>query len=337
MKSAKSRSFSICGVEVQPGEKVTLALATPEIYTCAPFHVPMHVIHGRKEGPRLLICATQYGNEVNGIAILQKLLHLNLLKTLQGTLIAIPVMNVYGLIHHTKFLPDEGDLLKNFPGSRTGSFTSRLAHLFSSQILQHVTHCINIQSGAAHIYKLPQVCHEADDDASKHLAEMFEAPVIYSTDEKTGFFSRDPEMPRCPTLIFRGGEAERTDDLTIRTGLKGIIKVMRELHMVRLKSSLRKEAFSLTIKKTSWIRAPGSGLFSLLKKVGTKVEMGERLAVIIDPFGTSQQYDVVAKDSGVIIAVNTHPLVNEGQGIVQLGYPVDKTYEVPETSIPYEQ
>ena len=334
MKLAKSRPFPICGIEVQPGERVTLALPTPEIYTCAPLHIPMHVIHGRREGPRLLICATQYGDEMNGIAILQKLLHLNLLKTLQGTLIAIPVMNVYGLIHHTRFLPDEGDLLESFPGSQTGSFTSRLAHLFSSQILHHVTHCVNIQSGAAHVYKLPQVCYEADDETSKCLAEVFEAPVIYSTDEKKGFFSKDPEMPRCPTLIFSGGEAQRTDELTIRTGLKGIMKVMWHLHMIRLKSRPKRGNASLTIEKTSWIRAPGSGLFHLLKKVGMKVEAGERLAIIADPFGTSQQYDVVTRESGVIIAVNTHPLVNEGQGVMQLGHPVEKIHETSKLEIP---
>ena len=75
----KNSVLQICGVNIQPGEKLTLALPTPEIYSCAPMHIPMHVIHGRKAGPRVLICATLYGDESNGIDIVHRLLNLRLL------------------------------------------------------------------------------------------------------------------------------------------------------------------------------------------------------------------------------------------------------------------
>src|SRR5690554_4280509 len=106
----KNSPFRLCGIDIQPGERVTLALPNPEIFTCAPLHIPIHVLHGKEKGPVLLICATFDGNEVNGIAILQRLLTLKTLKNLKGTLIAIPVMNVYGLMNHSKSLPDGGHL-----------------------------------------------------------------------------------------------------------------------------------------------------------------------------------------------------------------------------------
>jgi len=120
-------------------------------------HIPMHIIHGKKAGPRVLICATLYGDEAIGIDIVHRLLKLGLLKNLQGTLICIPVMNVYGLINQTRLLPDGHDLANSFPGSQKGSFASRLAHLFTSEVISLMTHCINIRCGQSNIYKLPQV------------------------------------------------------------------------------------------------------------------------------------------------------------------------------------
>jgi len=125
----KNQPITICGIEIQPGEKLTLAIPTPQIYTCAPLHIPMHIIHGKKAGPRMLICATMYGDEVNGIDIVDRLLNLSILKNLSGTLLCIPVMNVYGLINHSRYLPDGKDLAKSFPGSDVGSFAARSARL----------------------------------------------------------------------------------------------------------------------------------------------------------------------------------------------------------------
>ena len=313
----KNEVLNICGINVQPGEKLTFALPTPEIYSCAPMHIPMHIIHGKKAGPRVLICATLYGDEANGIDIVHRLLNLSLLKNLQGTLICIPVMNVYGLINHTRLLPDGHDLANSFPGSHRGSFASRLAHLFTSEVISLMTHCINLRCGESNIYKLPQVYYHPEDQEAAHLSQLFGAPIIRPSDEKTGFFYSESGRPKCPTLIYEGGEAHRTDDYSARIGVKGIVKVLKALNMIRLKSEPKKVS-TLTIPKSLWIHASTSGLFHFRKRVGQKVEKGQVIATIADPFGTSINVDILVPQSGIISATTTHPHVYEGQGVIEI-------------------
>ena len=296
---------------------MTLALPTPEIYTCAPLHIPMHVIHGRKAGPKVLICATIYGDEVGGIDIVHRLLNLKILKNLSGTLICVPVMNVYGLINHTQMLPDGRDLADSFPGSEKGSFAERLAHLFSSEVITHMTHCINLRCGHSHTYRLPQVYYHPEDSVATQLASVFGAPILKPSMEKTGFFYSDEGVPERPTIIYEAGEAHRTDEYSAKMGVKGITRVLKELGMIKTKGSF-KSSTPLECVKSSWIRARASGLFHFRKKVGQHIEEGDIVGVITDPFGTTSQHDVISNHSGIISAMSTHPHVYQGQGIVEI-------------------
>lgn len=324
----KNQPIEICNVKVHPGERLTLALPTPEIYTCAPLHIPMHVIHGKKSGPRVLVCATLYGDEANGIDIVHRLLETQLLKNIAGTIIFIPVMNVYGLINHSRLLPDGHDLAENFPGSQQGSFAARLAYLFTSEVIDLMTHCINIRSGPSHIYKLPQVYFHPEDEVATYLARCFGAPMIRPSDEKTGFFYSEQGMPKCPTLIFEAGEAHRTDDYSVKMGMKGIIRVLKELQMVRLKTKPKELPF-IEAKKTTWIHSPGSGIVQFHKPIGKKVEKGEPLGVVVDPFGSLQKYNLIAPESGILSSVTTYPHVFEGQRLIELAL----TTETPDSPI----
>lgn len=297
----------------------------------------MHIINGKKPGPVLLVCATLHGDEVNGIVILQKLLNLKALNNLCGTLIAIPVVNIYGLINHSRFLPDGGDLESSFPGSEKGSFSARLAYLFSTHVLDQCSHCIAIRSPGEHLFQIPHVHYHKEDEVAQRLVRCFNVPYAYPTTDSTGFFSRSSEKPLRPTLIFEGGEAHRSDEWTIKGGVKGIAAVMQDLEMVRLKSP-SKIGNPLVIEKTVWLRSPVSGLCYFEKKVGSRVSRGEPVASITDPFGSSQQYErVYAETSGIVTAFATHPLVNEGQSIIQLGHYEEKWEDRGELDIPSYQ
>lgn len=314
----KNSPLSICGVNIQPGERVTLALPTPEIYTCVSSHIPMHILHGKKEGPRLLICGTFHGDEMNGIAIVQRLLHLKILKNLVGTLIAIPVMNIYGLINRSRFLPDGHDLESSFPGSETGSFSSRFASAFTSKVLNHCTHYLNIETGGPNCYEIPHIVYQKEDEMAYRLAKRFGSSLIKSKTEQLGIFHRDGNQLKRPVLIYKGGEANRIDEWPIRVGVKGICRLMRELGMVRLKTLARLEE-PYEVSEMTWMHAPGSGLFSFKKRIGVHVEKGESLGMISDPFGTGKEYAVIAQETGTITAITTQPLVYEGQAVVQIG------------------
>ncbi len=314
----KSKPFKICNISVQPGERITLALPTPELYTCAPMHIPVHVLHGKREGPCLLVCGAIHGDEMNGVAIIQRLLELSLVKKLSGTLIAVPVVNVYGLIARSRNLPDQRDLEGSFPGSKIGSFAARLANLFTDEILQHATHVIDLHTGEPYHSRFPQIQTNFEDEQAKKIGKAFGAPIMTHTDSPRSLLWLIKEK-EIPALIYEGGEALALDETAIRYGVKGIIRVMRDLKMLKLpKKHAGKSPESLEVENTSWIYAPRSGLCQRFKKLGQKVHKKDCIAIVSDPFGTGQKDKVYSNVDGIVISQNSLPIVNEGDPILQI-------------------
>jgi predicted deacylase len=310
----KNKPLSIGNTLIQPGERLTLGLPTPELSTYTSMHIPIHIIHGKREGPCLLCCAAIHGDEMNGIAIIHKLLNTQLLKSLRGTLIALPTINVYGLMTLTRNLPDRRDLDGSFPGSVSGSFAARLAHHLTNEIFSKATHCIDIHTGEPYQSCLPQIQTNMKIPEAEKMARAFQPYVIVDTQSDRGLLWQNSRG--IPTLIYQAGEPLRIDERGIRNGFQGILRVMRSLDMLKLKGKF--EYSPIEVRSRNWLRAPGSGLCQPFKKLGAFVKKGELLAEIYDPFGTSQKFQIYSTQQGIILTLNTLPLVNEGDPIVEL-------------------
>src|SRR5690625_2933216 len=260
----KNKPLTIGNTLVQPGERLTLGLPTPELSTYTSMHIPIHVLHGKREGPCLLVCSAIHGDEMNGIAIIHKLLNAQILKSLRGTLIALPAINVYGLMTLTRHLPDRRDLDGSFPGSVSGSFAARLAHHLTNEILSKATHCIDIHTGEPHQSSLPQIQTNMKIAEVEKMARAFQPFVIVDTNSKRGLLWQNDEG--IPTLVYQAGEPLRLDERGIRTGYHGILRVMRALDMLKLKG--KSEYQPVEVRSRNWLRAPGSGLYQRFKKLG---------------------------------------------------------------------
>ena len=312
--------LQICDVQIQPGEKITLALPTPELYSCAPIYIPAHIYHGKKAGPTLLICGAMHGDEINGVAILQRLMKLQQLQKIRGTLIVIPTINIYGLMTMSRNLPDRRDIEGSFPGSKTGSYASRLASFLSEEIFSKITHCIDLHTGEPNISKFPQVRVYMESQESLELAHHFKAPVIAEAnlDEGMLWLSKRETNP-IPSIIFEGGEALRLDYTSIKFGVQGIIKTMRSIGMLSAASAKKViNSKSTELVKEVWVRAPSSGLCETYGKIGTFISKGDLVAKISDPFGMNTSCDINAPFGGVIIGKNNLPILNEGEPILQI-------------------
>jgi len=320
----KNSTLKICNTTIAPEEKITLALPTPELYTCIPMHIPIHVIHGKFKGPVLIISAAIHGDEVNGIAIIQNLLKLNLFKSLSGTIIAIPAINVYGLLSHTRNLPDNRDLKSSFPGTEHGTFASRLAYLLNKEIFSLGTHFIDFFSGALYQNTLPQILTNINSSDCLDIAKVFQTKIIVHSDE-ANIMHKDHGKP---TLIYKCGEAWRIDKTNIKIGVNGILNIMNYLNMIQLKSKIKKSFVSKIFKKTTWISSPGSGISKILKNIGSYVKKNEYIANISDPFGTKQKYKINSPIAGIIISINNFPLLNEGDYLIEIADTLEKNEQL---------
>ncbi len=305
----------IGGHSVAPGTRATIELPVPRLYTQTPLTLRVQVVRGRGDGPRLYVCAAVHGDELNGIEIIRRLLRLPALARLDGTLIAIPIVNLYGVLHQSRYLPDRRDLNRSFPGSERGSLTAMLADRFMSEIVAHCTHGIDLHTASNHRENLPQIRGDLDDAETLKLARSFGVPVLLNSATRDGSLRAAAAAIGIRTLLYEAGEPLRFNEAAIRPGVQGIANVMRTLGMLspgRRRRSSGAEPF--VARSSAWVRAPESGMFRSATALGARVETGEPIGTIADPFGETET-TVVADHSGLVIGRNQLPIVHQGDAL----------------------
>ncbi len=314
MKTGKKNdNFEIAGNIVKPGESKIIELQAGELYTHTPITIPVRVISGKTRGPRLFVSGVIHGDEINGVEIIRRLLAHNSLSKLRGTLIAVPVVNVHGFITHNRYLPDRRDLNRSFPGNEEGSLASRLARLFTDEIVKKCTHGIDLHTASGHKFNLPQIRACLDNDETVRLANAFGAPVILNSNLRDGSLRQSVVENGKPFLLYEAGEVLRFDEFSIRLGVAGILSVMRILGM--LKGRPYKSKFNtFTANSTTWVRAPQSGILKLDCPLGAHVTTGEQLARISGPMG-EDEIIVKSPAEGIVISNLRLPLVNKGDAL----------------------
>ncbi|OGT34416.1 MAG: succinylglutamate desuccinylase [Gammaproteobacteria bacterium RBG_16_51_14] len=312
-------SIEIGGVGIKSGQQAVVELSIPDLYTHTALTIPVRVIHGTKPGPVLFICAALHGDEIIGVEIIRRLLKLKAMDRLKGTLIAVPVVNVYGFINQSRYLPDRRDLNRSFPGSESGSMAARLSHVFLKEIASKATHGIDIHTGAIHRENLPQVRAYLDDEETEKMAHAFKAPVILNTTLMEGSMRQALEKKGISVIVYEAGEALRFDEVAIRAGVKGIVSVMRALGMLPKLKPPKADIQPLVASSSVWVRAPQSGILRTIVPLGAMVEENQILGIIADPFGEKEEA-VLATTPGMIIGRTNIPLVNEGEALFHIAH-----------------
>lgn len=325
-KKVKKKGELVIGNEkILRGERKKVFLDVGSLYDYTQLTIPIEVIRGKQDGPTLFISAAIHGDEINGIEIIKRLLKKPLINNIKGTLIAIPVVNVFGFNNRSRYLPDRRDLNRCFPGNLKGSLGSRLAKIFMNEIVSKCTHGIDLHTGAIHRTNLPQIRASLDDPATKELAECFGTPVVINSSLKDGSLREAARKKKVISLLFEGGEALRFEEDVIKAGVKGCLSVMRNIGMTNKKVRTKKERHDVYIaQKSYWVRAPHSGSFRALVKVGSHVNEGDLLAEISDPFGENS-YKVISYGEGIVIGMSQIPLVNKGDAMVHIATFSDTT------------
>ncbi len=302
---------------IRRGERVNVDLPVADLYTSTSLSMPVKVIRGRQPGPALFVSAAIHGDELNGVEIIRRLLKLKTLRSIRGTLIAIPVVNVHGFLDQSRYLPDRRDLNRSFPGSAKGSIAARLANLFLNEIVAKADAGVDLHTGAVHRSNLPQIRANLDDPGTLEIATAFGAPVVINSNTRDGSLRACAAKRGMPILIYEAGEALRFDETGIKTGLRGVLNVMRSMGM--LPAAKRKSRVNPVIaRSTRWIRAGASGIVSGKVKLGSTISKGDTMAMISDPLG-DEAIKVVAPSDGIVIGRTNLPLAHEGDALFNLG------------------
>lgn len=318
-KPQKAKPFEIAGHVIQPGTRVQFDLPTASLYTHTPLNMAVEVIHGKLEGPVLLICAAIHGDELNGVEIIRRVRSFRSVNSIRGTIVLVPVVNLFGFVHQSRYLPDRRDLNRCFPGKKSGSIASRIANIFFSEIVERCTHIIDLHTAAVHRDNLPQVRAALDEPGVREMALAFSIPVIINSELIDNSLRAEAGKLGIPVITYEAGEALRLSERSIVTGVRAIVSVMKKLGILPSRRIQSIHSDPYIAKATTWYRAPMDGMFRPLVKLGARVKAGDKIGIVSAPF-TSEEMPCLASTDGIIICTCNLPLVNEGEALFHVAH-----------------
>ncbi len=307
----------IGGTTVAPGTEQRIDLPVARLPTQTMLSLPIHVINGHREGPHLWLSAAIHGDELNGVEIIRQVLEQVTPQTLHGALIAVPIVNMFGFIDQSRYLPDRRDLNRSFPGSARGSLASRLAHLFMKEVVSHCSHGIDLHTASNHRVNLPQIRANLDHPETYRCAQAFGAPAMIHANTRDGSLRQAAAKQGISVLLYESGEALRFDQTAITVGVSGVLQVMASLTMLAAPHQPAKGKSSLESRETKWVRASRSGILHVQTELGQAVTKRQKLGYIADAFGEATRR-IQAPCDGIVIGYTQNPLVNQGDGIVHI-------------------
>jgi predicted deacylase len=313
----ETKPIEIGSAVVAPGENRIVELPIPQLYTHTHLALPVHVVNAKRPGPTLFLTAALHGDELNGVNIVRRVLAAREFERLRGRVIAVPIVNIFGFINRSRYLPDRRDLNRSFPGTEKGSITARLANLVAKEIVSKADFGIDLHTAAIDRDNLPHIRGDLSDPVVLELAKAFGAPVVIDSKPVEGSLREFAAGQGIPTLLYEAGEALRFGEIAIRAGVQGVLRVMRALGMLPQRTRPSRRVEPVVSYSSTWLRAPRSGIFESKCRLGERVSDGQELAVIGDPFGTSQSR-VVAHSAGVVIGRSELPLAHEGDALFHI-------------------
>ena len=316
MKNIKE--IKLLGETILPGESKTIEVEIAKLHTMTKLKIPVIIERSKITGPTVLFSACLHGDEINGTEIVRQIIRKKINKPKRGTIICIPIINIFGFLNQTREFPDKRDLNRVFPGSKNGSLASRFAHFLVSEIIPNVDYAVDFHAGGASRFNAPQIRIVPNNSELKELASVFNSPFTLYSKNIQGSFRNACTKLGVKMLLFEGGKSLDLNDMITQDGINGSKRFLQHLNMLNpINDVVFKESETIFIEKSSWIRANFSGMFHGLVAVGSYVKKGEVIAMISDPFG-KVEHKLKAPNNGYIINVNDASIVYQGDAVFHI-------------------
>ena len=309
-------SLKIAGQEIFPEEFREIDINIARLPSHTLIDTPLYIYVGKEPGPVVGLMAGMHGDEINGMEIVRRIIDGGFHRVMRGSVVCIPVINVYGFLNYSREVPDGKDINRSFPGTRNGSLASRVAWHMTRQVIPAIDYGIDFHTGGAMRTNYPQVRCLLDNEVNKRLADAFSAPFTIDSGFRPNSLRQTAAKKGKSIIVYEGGESIRFDSQAIEEGVNGTLRVLHHLGMSDWSPAPSEP--TRTIRSSNWVRSRHAGLFHPLVKCGGTIERGQLVGSITDPFGEFKE-KVISSYSGHIIGLNNNPVVNAGDALLHIG------------------
>lgn len=310
-----NKPFTLLGKVIPEGKRTVIDLKIVKLHNRTPINVPVIIEHSTNPGPVVLLLAGIHGDETNGVGIIREIINQKINKPKNGTIICIPVFNIFGYLMQTREFPDGRDLNRMFPGTQNGSLASQFAYQFSEKIAPFVDYVIDFHTGGGLRDNIAQIRCNKNDEKGLELAKIFNPPMILHSSNIVKSLRETLYKFGKTVLLFEGGKTNELNPTIINEGVNGTKNVLIHLGLIDGEIAVREKP--IIVKKSKWIRASDSGMFKIMIQNGTFVKKRELLGIIQDPFGEFQK-KITASFNGYIFCINKTPIVNKGDALFHI-------------------
>jgi uncharacterized protein len=310
------RVVKIAGEEIKPGEFKEININIARLPSHTVIDTPIYVSRAHEDGPVLALMAGMHGDEINGLEIVRRILDGGLHQPKRGTVVCMPIVNVYGFLNFSREVPDGKDVNRSFPGNKNGSLASRVAHNITRQIIPYIDYGVDFHTGGAMRTNYPQVRAMLSNEKNLELANAFSAPFTLDSPFRPNSLRREASKKGKNIIVYEGGESLRFDQQAIEEGIEGTLRLMKYLNMIDWAPEPKVE--NKIIWSSTWVRAKYAGLFQPSVRSGQLVHKGEWIGTITDPFGEFK-HQIKAPETAYVIGLNNIPVVNAGDALMHLG------------------
>ncbi len=308
--------LEILGQTVAPGDRKQLNWQVETAMSALSVPTPVLVARGKEAGPTLCLLAAIHGDELNGVEMVRRVLFDTDPESLSGTIIGIPIVNAFGFIRGSRYLPDRRDLNRFFPGTEHGSLASRFASALFNKVVSQCDVVVDIHTGSFHRTNLPQLRADLTIDPVSKLSKRFGAIAVLHSEGPSGSLRRAATDIGIPAVTLEAGEPSRFEERAVAAGVKSIQSLLYQLGMV---DRLRLFGDPLpAYYDSSWVRAEVGGILFSKVELGEEVSEGELLGTITDPI-ENRQSEMVAPFDGRVIGMAVNQVVMPGFAAFHIG------------------
>ena len=306
----------IAGQEIKPVESKEIDIKIARLPSHTQIDTPIFVHRALEDGPVLALMAGMHGDEINGVEIVRRMLDSDLNRAKRGTVVCMPIVNVYGFLNYSREVPDGKDINRSFPGNKTGSLASRVAYHLMREVIPYIDYGIDFHTGGAARTNYPQVRCVMSNEKNAELAAAFNAPFTIDSPFRPRSLRQAASKKGKNIIVYEGGESLRFDTHAIEAGLAGALRLMKHLNMIDWAPEASEE--NRVIWNSTWVRARTAGLFQANIRAGNKVEKNQWLGTMTDPFGDFKE-QIKSPTTGYVIGLNNAPVINAGDALLHIG------------------
>ncbi len=290
-----------------------------------PIRMPLMVARGSRPGPVLGLTAAVHGNELNGVPVIQRLLAELNLSRLSGAVVAVPVVNIPGLLEQQRAFNDDRDLNHLFPGRANGTSAEVWAWRFMERVVSHMEFLVDLHTASFGRVNSLYIRANLADPVVARMARLQNPEIIVHNPPADGTLRGAAEDRGIPGITVELRDPHRFQHKVIRQSVMGLRRVMVDLKMlphIRLPA----EHTPLICRRSYWIYSPIGGLLTVLPGLTERVKAGEVIARVTNIYG-DLLHEHLAPEDGVVIGKSLNPVSQTGSRVLHLGLPGEPELE----------